>query len=101
PPYVPRQIFTPPLNNSVPFSPPKSAHHHTPPSSIVPKLSPVIQRNKLPDFSPALNELNKSPTGYHPPPQNYFSPNKNNNFNNNFTNLNNTPINDRTSYTPP
>ncbi|CAF2057489.1 unnamed protein product [Rotaria magnacalcarata] len=102
PPYVPRQIFTPPLNNSVPFSPPKSSHHHTPPSSIVPKLSPVIQRNKLPDFSPALNELNKSPKGYQPPPQNYFSPNNNNNFNNNSsTNLNNTPINDRTSYTPP
>ncbi|CAF3373740.1 unnamed protein product, partial [Rotaria socialis] len=57
--------------------------------------------NKLPDFSPALNELNKSPKGYQPPPQNYFSPNNNNNFNNNFTNLNNTPINDRTSYTPP
>ncbi|CAF3748452.1 unnamed protein product [Rotaria socialis] len=101
PPYVPRQIFTPPLNNSVPFSPPKSSHHHTPPSSIVPKLPPVIQRNKLPDFSPALNELNKSPKGYQPPPQNYFSPNNNNNFNNNSTNLNNTPINDRTSYTPP
>ncbi|CAF2128600.1 unnamed protein product [Rotaria magnacalcarata] len=67
----------------------------------IPKLSPVIQRNKLPDFSPALNELNKSPKGYYPPPQNYFSPSNNNNFNNNFNNLNNTPINDRTSYTPP
>ncbi|CAF2066954.1 unnamed protein product, partial [Rotaria magnacalcarata] len=79
----------------------KSSHHHISSPSIVPKLSPVIQRNKLPDFSPALNELNKSPKGYYPPPQNYFSPTNNNNFNNNFNNLNNTPITDRTSYTPP
>ncbi|CAF4396977.1 unnamed protein product, partial [Rotaria magnacalcarata] len=105
----PHQILPSPPLNILPLP----HNHHTPlktfqyttpikspcsPQDLkTPIKSPKPLQYNYPDFTPALNKLNRSPQTHYPPPQEYLNPNINHNFNNLIqdTNRNNQ------NYTPP
>ncbi|CAF4317814.1 unnamed protein product, partial [Rotaria magnacalcarata] len=105
----PHHILSPPPLNITPspqniHTSPKSFHYTTPikspcspPDLKTPIKSPQPLQYKYPDYTPALNELNRSPQTHYPPPQEYFNPNINPNFNNLIQDINRNNQN----YTPP
>ncbi|CAF4961228.1 unnamed protein product, partial [Rotaria socialis] len=83
---------------------PKSFHYNTPikspsspPDLKTPIKSPPPPQCNYPDYTPALNELNRSPQTHYPPPQEYFNSNINPHFNNLIQDINRSNQN----YTPP
>ncbi|CAF2042708.1 unnamed protein product, partial [Rotaria magnacalcarata] len=105
----PHHIASPPPINTSPSPPniqtsPKSFHYNTPIKSPCspPDLKPTIKspqpfQYNYPDYTPALNELNRSPQTHYPYPQEYFNSNVNPNFNNLIQDINRNNQN----YTPP
>ncbi|CAF4345646.1 unnamed protein product, partial [Rotaria magnacalcarata] len=105
----PHHIASPPSLNISPLphniqTSPKSFHYTTPIKSPCspPDLKPTIKspqptQYNYPDYTPALNELNRSPQTHYPPPQEYFNPNINPNFNHLIQDINRNNQN----YTPP